>query len=216
MKDTKKFTLTAMFLAIMILLASTPLGFIPIPPLNPTTMHIPVIIGSIILGPRLGAFLGGVFGIISCIRATIIVSPLSFVFSPLVPVFGSDTGSPKALIIAIVPRILIGVVPYFVYQGLKKLTKNRGWKHRGQYVSFAIAGIAGSLTNTILVMNLIYFLFQPEYAAIVDASGTAIYAAVLTTIFSSGVPEAIVAGFITAPVCAVLLKTVAKQRPINL
>jgi uncharacterized membrane protein len=56
-KDTKKFTLTAMFLAIMILLAVTPLGFIPIGPINATTMHIPVIIASIVLGPKIGGSL---------------------------------------------------------------------------------------------------------------------------------------------------------------
>ena len=41
-----------MFLAILLLLALTPLGFITLGPLNSTTMHIPVIIGSIVLGPK--------------------------------------------------------------------------------------------------------------------------------------------------------------------
>jgi uncharacterized membrane protein len=54
-RNVKDFTLTAMFLAIMIILAVTPLGFIPIGPINATTMHIPVIIASIVLGPRIGA-----------------------------------------------------------------------------------------------------------------------------------------------------------------
>lgn len=39
MKNTRTFALTAMFLAIMILLAVTPLGFIPIGPINATTMQ---------------------------------------------------------------------------------------------------------------------------------------------------------------------------------
>lgn len=81
MKNTKNFTLTAMFLAILILLAVTPLGFIPIGPIHATTMHIPVIIASIVLGPRLGAFLGGTFGLISMIRSTVIQTPLSCLFS---------------------------------------------------------------------------------------------------------------------------------------
>lgn len=68
-------------LAILILLAVTPLGFIPIGPINATTMHIPVIIASIVLGPRLGAFLGGTFGLISMIRSTVIQTPLSLSFS---------------------------------------------------------------------------------------------------------------------------------------
>lgn len=201
MKNTKNFTLTAMFLAIMILLAVTPLGFIPIGPINATTMHIPVIVASIILGPRLGAFLGGTFGLISLIRSTFIPTPLSFVFSPFIPVIGTDQGSWKALIIALIPRILIGVVPYFVYKGIQRLTKNKV-----STLSLFLAGIAGSLTNTILVMNLIYFLFQQDYAQVLGTNINAVYSAVLAVIFTSGVPEAIVAGLVTAAVSTVLLR----------
>lgn len=203
MKNTKNFTLTAMFLAIMILLAVTPLGFIPIGPINATTMHIPVIVASIILGPRLGAFLGGTFGLISLIRSTFIPTPLSFVFSPFIPVIGTDQGSWKALIIALIPRILIGVVPYFVYKGIQRLTKNKV-----SPLSLFLAGIAGSLTNTILVMNLIYFLFQQDYAQVLGTNINAVYSAVLAVIFTSGVPEAIVAGLVTAAVSTVLLRMI--------
>ena len=190
MKNTKNFTLTAMFLAILILLAVTPLGFIPIGPINATTMHIPVIIASIVLGPRLGAFLGGTFGLISMIRSTVIQTPLSFVFSPFIPVIGTEHGSWKALLIAFIPRILIGVVPYFVYNT----------------VALFLAGLAGSLTNTILVMNMIYFLFQQDYAKVIGTNLNAVYSAILAVIFTSGIPEGIVAGLATAAVCNVLLR----------
>lgn len=203
MKNTKNFTLTAMFLAILILLAVTPLGFIPIGPINATTMHIPVIIASIVLGPRLGAFLGGVFGFISLIRSTIIQTPLSFVFSPLVPVIGTTQGSWKALLVVFIPRILIGIVPYFVYLGIKRFSKRNT-----SPVALFIAGLVGSLTNTILVMNLIYFLFQQDYAQVIGASANAVYSAILAVIFTSGIPEAIVAGLATAAVASVLLKLI--------
>ncbi|MDA9472692.1 ECF transporter S component [Enterococcus sp. 5H] len=206
MKNTKTFTLTAMFLAILLLLSAVPfLGFIPIGPINATTMHIPVIIASIVLGPRIGAFLGGVFGIISMVRSTIIVSPLSFVFSPFIPVIGTDQGSWKAIIIAMVPRILIGIVPYFVYMGLKKVTKNRP---TSQTISLFIAGFLGSATNTILVMNLIYFLFKDSYAQGMGVSVTAVYATILSIIFTSGIVEAIVAAIATVAVTSVLLRLV--------
>lgn len=203
MKNTKNFTLTAMFLAILILLAVTPLGFIPIVPINATTMHIPVIIASIVLGPRLGAFLGGSFGLISMIRSTVVQTPLSFVFSPFIPVIGTDHGSLKALLIAFIPRILIGVVPYFVFKGMQKLIKNKV-----NTVSLFIAGLAGSLVNTILVMNMIYFLFQQDYAQVIGKNINAVYSAVLAVIFTNGVPEAIVAGLATAGVCSVLLRLI--------
>lgn len=203
MKNTKNFTLTAMFLAILILLAVTPLGFIPIGPINATTMHIPVIIASIVLGPRLGAFLGGTFGLISMIRSTVVQTPLSFVFSPFIPVIGTDHGSLKALLIAFIPRILIGIVPYFVFKGMQKLIKNKA-----NTVSLFIAGLAGSHVNTILVMNMIYFLFQQDYAQVIGKNINAVYSAVLAVIFTSGVPEAIVAGLATAGVCSVLLRLI--------
>lgn len=194
--------LTAFFLGILILLASVPfLGFIPLGPINATTMHIPVIIASIVLGPRIGAFLGGAFGIISMLRATWVISPLSFVFSPFVPVYGSDHGSWKAILIAIIPRILIGVVPYFVFKGCQKM-----WENKRQNIALLLAGVAGSLTNTILVMNLIYFLFQNEYANAVGNAGTAIYTAILAVIFTQGIPEAIVAGIATMAVATVLMR----------
>ncbi|MBT9719599.1 ECF transporter S component [Enterococcus durans] len=203
MKNTKNFTLTAMFLAILILLAVTPLGFIPIGPINATTMHIPVIIASIVLGPRLGAFLGGTFGLISMIRSTVVQTPLSFVFSPFIPVIGTDHGSLKALLIAFIPRILIGIIPYFVFKGMQKLIKNKA-----NTVSLFIAGLAGSLVNTILVINMIYFLFQQDYAQVIGKNINAVYSAVLAVIFTSGVPEAIVAGLATAGVCSVLLRLI--------
>ena len=49
-KKTQYMTSMALFLAIEIILVVTPLGYIPIGPLNATTMHIPVIIAGIILG----------------------------------------------------------------------------------------------------------------------------------------------------------------------
>lgn len=121
-QKTFRLVLTAFFLAILLLLATVPfLGFIPIGPLNATTLHIPVIVASLVLGPRVGGFLGASFGLISMIRSTIIVTPLSFVFSPFIAPFGtSGYGSWKALLIVFIPRILIGIVPYYFYQWFEK------------------------------------------------------------------------------------------------
>ena len=45
--------------------AFTPFGYIPLGFMNATIIHVPVIIGAIILGPKYGGFLGLVFGITS-------------------------------------------------------------------------------------------------------------------------------------------------------
>lgn len=204
-RNVKDFTLTAMFLAIMIILAVTPLGFIPIGPINATTMHIPVIIASIVLGPRIGAGLGAIFGVISLARATVVITPMSFVFSPFIANPLTNHGDWRAVIVAIVPRILIGVVPYFVYKGLHRLLKEKV-----RPVSLFIAGLAGSMTNTILVMNLIFFFFKDSYADVLQVTANAVYGVILGIIFGSGLVEAIVAGIATMGVCAVLLRLMKK------
>lgn len=61
-KDTRWMVAVAMMAAIIILLANTPLGMIPLPVTKATTTHIPVILGAILLGPLAGGILGGVFG----------------------------------------------------------------------------------------------------------------------------------------------------------
>ena len=94
-----------------------------------------------------------------------------------------------------------------MYKGCQKI-----WKNKQQSLSLLIAGVAGGLTNTILVMNLIYFLFQQEYAEVVGKAGNAVYAAILGVIFAQGVPEAIVAGIATMAVGSVLLRLVMNRK----
>ena len=48
-------------------------------------LHVPVIIGSILLGPKKGAFLGGMFGLASLLKNTLVPGLSSFVFTPLIP-----------------------------------------------------------------------------------------------------------------------------------
>lgn len=204
MKNKKTFdiVLTAFFLGIMILMSVVPfLGFIPIGPLNATILHVPVIIGSVILGPRLGAFLGTSFGVMSVINATTRPSALSFVFSPFIAIIGTSHGSWKALLVALVPRILVGIVPYYVYK-----FGQRFFKGKTNSIALFLAGIAGGLTNTLLVMNLIYFLFKDSYGQIIKKGADQVYGAILAVIATQGVPEAIVAGILTAAVASILLR----------
>ena len=106
----------ALFAAIIIILAFTPLGYIPLGVITPTTVHIPVIIAGIILGWKKGAFAGFVFGLTSFLKASFIAPNItSFLFSPLYP-----GGNFWSLVICFVPRILVGVIAYFVFTGLMK------------------------------------------------------------------------------------------------
>ncbi len=202
---TKRLTLTAIFLAIIILFSFTPLGFINLGFIKATLVHIPVIIGGIVLGPRIGAFLGLSFGLLSMTINTMTPSALSFAFSPFIPVIGTNNGSLWAIVIALIPRILTGVVPYFVYKWLNSTNK------LPDRLSLFISGIAASMVNTLLVMNLIYLLFQDAYSQLKGvAIGAGLYKAVLSVIFINGVPEALVAGIVVSAITGVLLKIYQK------
>lgn len=214
MKNKKTFpiVLTAFFLGIMILMSVVPfLGFIPIGPLNATILHVPVIIGSVVLGPRLGAFLGTSFGVMSVINATTRPGALSFVFSPFIPIIGTTHGSWTALIVALVPRILVGIVPYYVYKLCRRLLNEKA-----DGVSLFLAGVSGGLTNTLLVMNLIYFLFKDAYGQLLEKGANQVYGAILVVIGTQGVPEAIVAGILTAAIASILLRLNRKNNATSL
>lgn len=139
----------AIFIAIMVVvqvLSQIIYSVWPLP-IVPTLLHIPVIIGSIILGARKGAFLGLVMGIISVVNSTVVTLPSSFMFSPLQPIPGTHHGSIAALIVAIVPRILIGIFPYYVYRAVH----NR--------LGAGLAAFVGTATNTVLVLGFIFIFF---------------------------------------------------------
>ena len=131
-EKTYELVLTALFTAIIVIMAFTPLGYIPLVVINATIIHIPVILGALFLGPKKGAFLGFVFGFTSFINNTFkAVTPSAFVFSPVLAVnVVGVSGIFKSLYICFVPRILVGVVPYFVYLGLHRLLKDeqKSWR----------------------------------------------------------------------------------------
>lgn len=122
------------------------LAFILVPGLSVqiTIMHIPVIIGAILEGPVVGAFIGLIFGLTSLYTATFTPLPIAFAFlNPLV---------------SVLPRILIGIVSYYVYKGTMKIMKG---KETG--FSAGVASVAGTLTNTIGVLGMIYILYAKRF-----------------------------------------------------
>lgn len=193
----------ALFSAIIIVMSFVPfLGYIPLGFMNATIIHIPVIIGSVILGYKKGAFLGFLFGLSSLIVNTTRPNLTSFVFTPFYAV-GDSSGNFLSLIICFVPRILVGIVPYFVYSGIQK---GFGKKKGSRSVGLTLAGIAGSLTNTLLVMHMIYLFFGNSYATAKGIAVDALYGLILTVIGTQGVPEAIVAAILTAAIGGAILR----------
>lgn len=199
---TRDLVLLSLFAAIIFILAFTPIGYIQLGVIKATIIHVPVIVGAILLGPKRGAFLGFLFGLTSFITNTITPVIMSFAFSPLIPVPGTDKGSIMALLICFIPRILVGIVPYFVYKLLDKLLSKKL-----RLFTFTAAGIAGSLTNTLFVMNGIYFIFKDSYAMARNIPLDTVYSTVLTIIFANGIPEALVAGIVTSGLCRALMNS---------
>lgn len=196
LRNTKFLTLLGVLLAIEIILAFTPMGFVPLGFTKATTVHIPVIIGAIFLGPIGGLILGCAFGIMSIIINTISPALTSFVFSPFITI-GTTQGNIWSLIIALVPRMMIGITAYYSYKWVSK------WNQKG-ILAYAIAGIIGSLTNTILVMSGIYIFFGQQYAAAKEVAFEALFGIIMGIIGMNGIPEAIVAAVIVATLCKVL------------
>ena len=270
---TYELVLTALFVAIIVVMASTPLGFIPLVVINATTLHIPVIIGSLFLGPKKGGFLGGVFGITSFIKSTLVPSPSAFIFSPVAALTMLPHNSIgeavlivlKSSFIAIVPRIMIGIVPYFVYVGIKKAISSEKKAVVGTIINvvisfilgfgvfaffnkmiaegkigmnvtvaqilgvvlgiaafagieylfmnkdakalgFITSGIAGAMTNTLLVMGSIYLFYKDPYAELLQIDPSALMGVIVGVISFNGVIEAVVGAIIVYLVGIVLDK----------
>lgn len=159
----RKIVIAGVLGAIAILLGVTRLGYIPVPTAagNATIMHIPAVIGGIMEGWGVGMIIGLIFGVSSFLNAT-------------VPLF-------KDPLVAILPRLFIGVTAYLTYVGLRNVN---------QYVAIGVAGFVGSITNTVLVLGMA--VIRGYMAAGVAA----------TVAITSGLPEAIVSVIVTLAVVA--------------
>lgn len=201
--DTRWMVSVALMAAIVIVLANTPLGMIQLPIIKATTVHIPVILGAILLEPGAGAILGAVFGICSLVSNTMAPTLLSFAFSP----FLSTTGIPgalKAIWISVGCRILIGVVAGWLWVLFTKIKLN-------QFIALPIVGFVGSMVNTVTVMGSIYFLFAQQYAEAKEVALTAVFGLVMGTVTASGIPEAIAAAILVLALGKVLVVVFRKM-----
>ncbi len=202
-KKTLSMVMTGLFMAIIAVMTFIPnVGYINLIVIKATLLHVPVIVGSIVLGPKKGAVLGATFGITSLIKNTLEPSLLSFAFSPFYQV-GDIGGNGWSVGIALVPRILVGVIPYFVFTGIEKLLKNIKMRRT---IALPLACASGALINTLLVMHLIFFCFREEFAAAQSVAVDVVYSMILGIIAANGIPETIVAVVIGGAVSLALLR----------
>lgn len=200
--QTKKIVLLSLFIAIEVLLAVTPLGFIAIGPIRSTTLHIPVILAGILLGYKEGLLVGLTFGLLSVMMNTFAPTPASFVFSPFYE-FAGVSGNGASLIIALVPRMLLGLSSAFFFRLLS---------NQKDMIKIVVASGLSSMMHTVLVMVGIYVFFGPQYAMIREVDFDQLVFLLFTIITTNGIIEMMVGILISWGVYRVLKPMVEKRK----
>ena len=202
--DTRYMAMLAMFCGILLVMGATGIGFIPLPVIKATTMHIPVILGAVLLGPAAGAVLGGVFGLCSIWANTTSPGLLAFAFSPFMTTEGLP-GVLKSLWIALGCRILLGVIAGWLWKGMKRVLKQ-------DYLALPVTAPIATICHTILVMSSIYLLLAQQYAQAKNVAITAVFGLVMGTVTASGIPEAIIAAVLVTVIGKALLHLMARTK----
>lgn len=175
MKNTKTLVTYGLLTAIIVLMAFTPIGYLKTLGIEITFLMIPVIVGAVVLGPRAGAFLGGVFGITSFIQC-FGMSTFGAELLAINPIF--------TFILCMLPRILAGACCGVIFKSLK---------NHSETLSYFAASVSGALLNTIFfVLGLILLFGSSEYIKAMQG-GKNLLAFAVVFVGLNGAIEAVVA-----------------------
>ncbi|MGA2547815.1 MAG: ECF transporter S component [Rectinemataceae bacterium] len=168
--NVRKIVVTGALGALSIALFLTPFGYIPwLAGASLTVMHIPAIIGAVLEGPVVGIVVGGIFGVTALVKAaTAPQGPIDVFFvNPLV---------------SVLPRLLVGLAAWAVY---------RAFRGKLPAVATAVAGIAGSLANSVFVLGaLVLFAAIPPAVALGVFVANGLIEAALAAVLTFGVVAA--------------------------
>ncbi|CZQ97209.1 ecf transporter substrate-specific component [Trichococcus flocculiformis] len=162
------------------------LGNIPIPPLNPTIIHITVIVAAFVLSTKDGMLVGLVWGLARMVKAyTLPASPLDLLLwtNP---------------VIAVVPRVMVGLVAGLVFHTFLKRKQEK--------VGMVTAAVLGSLTNTVLVLGFIALFYGNEYATALNVDPSNLLKVLAGIVATNGIGEAVAAGLIAPFIATALMK----------
>lgn len=192
-KNILRLVQNSMLSAIILLLTLTPLGYLPIGPLEVTIMMIPVAIGAMTLGLGSGIILGGVFGLSSFLTCLGILRPSAFgqmLFSI----------NPWATaVVCFVPRILMGLLCALLF---KLLYKKFGDK-LGVYVAVSASA---ALINTILFMGTLVIFFSPTMSEMAAGAGQSLFAYIIAISVWNCLGEIAASSLIATPVAKAIHK----------
>jgi len=197
---TSQITLLGLMVAILLLMAYTPLGYLNVGPLAITFNIIPVAISAVALGPVGGAITGAVFGLTSfgqCmgIGGTSLMGQALFAVSPFL-----------AFVQRFVPRLVDGLLLGYIFRGLRRKTKN-------VYVSCAVTGFFSAFLNTIFFMTLLVVLFGNTDYVQGLMGGKSVLMYICTSIGLNAVCEMVSATVVTGAVGAALSR--ARLLPVE-
>ena len=139
----RQMVLSAILMAIIIVMGFTPIGYIKIGIVEITFLMIPVAIGAVALGKAWGTFLGGIFGLTSFIQC-FTTSPFGAALLAENPFF--------TFLICMVPRLLVGFLSGLIFEALSKIDKTK-------ILSFAAATISAAVINTVGFIGLLLLFF---------------------------------------------------------
>ena len=202
--DTRYMAMLAMLCGVLVVMGMTGIGFIPLPIIKATTMHIPVILGAILLGPKAGGILGLLFGLCSVWANTTTPGLLSFAFSPFMTNEGF-VGAVKSLWIAVGCRVLFGLTAGWLWLLVKKIATQ-------EYIALPVTAAVSTVVHTVLVMGSIYVLLADQYAQAKNVALTAVFGLIMGTVTASGIPEAIAAAILVTVIGKSLLHFMARIR----
>jgi len=193
----------ALLTAIVLILAFTPLGYLKTPwGVEITFIVVPVAVGSVILGPTAGAFLGLVFGMTSFVQC-FGASPLGAMMLQISPV--------GTFVCCVVTRVLVGWLPGLIYRLFKRVKK-------ANVFSIGLCCFLTPVINTALYIVGNYLIFSDTWLDIAVGSygyagegGISLLAFMLGMVAVNGIVEAISCMFLGTAVCKALQKTIHKN-----
>ena len=182
--NIRSMTQLALLTAITLVLAYTPIGYLPLGPFNVSFLSVPVCIGAVVMGPGVGAFLGLVFGLTSFGNALSGGSVMGVALMSVSPV--------GYFVQSVVGRVLMGLCVGLIFRALSRLTR-RGLS------AYIVAAVSAPLLNTVFYMGLMCLIFYncdyvQNLVATTGATNPILF--VLAVVGVQGVIEVLVCGVI--------------------
>ena len=185
-QSIQRITRLGIMIAVIFLMTYVPnIGYIQTGLLSITTIHIPVIVGSAILGPVGGLVLGATWGITSFLKVLSMPGTVetAIFLNPMVSIF---------------PRILVGLIISYSTIGLGNLIKNRD-------IKYVLVAAIGTLSNTVLVLSSMFIFAQGGVLSFNQA-----FSVILTVIISTNGLFELISAIILVPI---IIRAVSKVIP---